>query len=637
MNIHYNHLLEYLDKKPSIKDLSLKLFQLGHEHEVENEIFKFEFTPNRGDCLSVRGLARDLNPFFGYKDNLDFFSDEIPNFELDFFNQNPDVSGDIWFLKLNIEPFKGKYQNYLESYFKDLNLKKINLLSDISNYVLYEMGQPTHCYDFEKIEGIISFKKLKKTETFLTLHGDDIKISDGDFVFSDDKGIINLAGIMGGKRTSCSSETSDVLIECAAFSPDAIIGRPIKYNLKSESAYKFERGIDKLSNERLIRRFIQIVEDHTKINNLEIFKSESNERFKNKYIKYNKQKIKDIIGIKIDDLKLDSVLHSLHFELDENIKIPSFRNDIEGIHDIAEEVSRVIGYDNIPIAKRDIKNNSLGALNSENKIRHYLSMNGATEVINYPFSEPSKKSNIFIDNPLDKKKNSFRSNLEVSLVTNLIFNERRQNDSIFLFEISDIYNLEENQISHDKKLGIIASGRIGNNYLNFNKKFKKETIEKLISGFAPVEKLLIKEINRSLLQSKIKEKIFYFECKLSDLSLESLDQQPKEKFLKEYKYKKISEFPSSHRDFSLSIIKADSLAAVIKEIDKIHHHDIKECFIFDFYKNQKNDEIKLGFRIIFQSLDETLTDEKINHYLRDILEPILKIESVTIPGLQHSY
>ena len=79
------------------------------------------------------------------------------------------------------------------------------------------------------------------------------------------------------------------------------------------------------------------------------------------------------------------------------------------------------------------------------------------------------------------------------------------------------------------------------------------------------------------------------------------------------------------------------MAAVIKEIDKIHHHDIKECFIFDFYKNQKNDEIKLGFRIIFQSLDETLTDEKINYYLRDILEPILKIESVTIPGLQHSY
>ena len=151
----------------------------------------------------------------------------------------------IVFLSLEIDKAPKEYKPYLESYFENLDIKKNNFFTDISNYISYEIGQPTHCYDFEKLKNRkITLHKLNKDQLFKTLQGKEIKLESGDLVFEQDSEVINLAGIMGGFNSSCSSDTTKVLIEAAHFSPDSIIGKTIKYNINSDAAYKFERWVD---------------------------------------------------------------------------------------------------------------------------------------------------------------------------------------------------------------------------------------------------------------------------------------------------------------------------------------------------------------------------------------------------------
>ena len=151
MKIVYSHLLNFLEKKPSLEELSDKLFQLGHEHEIEGEVIDLEITPNRGDCLSLKGIARDLNHFYKADLDTEHYDADIPESNLVFENKAEDLCPNISFVEIEIEGKVKDYAPYLENYFKDLKLNKNNLFTDISNYLAYETGQPTHCYDDSRI------------------------------------------------------------------------------------------------------------------------------------------------------------------------------------------------------------------------------------------------------------------------------------------------------------------------------------------------------------------------------------------------------------------------------------------------------------------------------------------------------
>ena len=143
MKIVYSHLLNFLEKKPSLEELSDKLFQLGHEHEIEGEVMDLEITPNRGDCLSLKGIARDLNYFYKAALDTEHYDADIPESNLVFENKAEDLCPNISFVEIEIEGKVKDYAPYLENYFKDLKLNKNNLFTDISNYLAYETGQPT--------------------------------------------------------------------------------------------------------------------------------------------------------------------------------------------------------------------------------------------------------------------------------------------------------------------------------------------------------------------------------------------------------------------------------------------------------------------------------------------------------------
>ena len=635
MKIAYRHLLENITENPSIDEISDCLFQLGHEHEIEENIFNMEFTPNRGDCLSINGLLRDLSVFYNVNTNQEIYNDKLNKLDIDFENLSQDICPQISFLKLEIESIPNKYKDYLNDYFKDLGLNKNNFFTDISNYVGYENGQPTHCYDANKIDGKIVFKELHTEQEFETLLEKKIKLTGRNHVFLSNDKLINLAGVVGGKETSCSADTKTVLVECAFFKPEAIIGKSVKYDIQSEASYKFERFVDPECQEKTIRRFIKIVEEHTNIKDMSLI-TYNYKKNKVTKIPVNTNVINQIIGTNISQDEYLTYLSKLGFGVnDENIEVPSYRSDIETQNDLAEEIARVIGYDNIARNEINIPKGKVSNIyDIENKLRFFLLDHGFYEVINSPFVGINTSNSICVDNPLDSNKKFLRSNLTQSLLENLLFNERRQKDSIKLFEISDIYNIKDNKINVSRKLAVIASGRAGHNYRDFSKKISKKYLNSLFRESLPSENFEFKVLSRESLNTKVKNEIISCEVDIANFSTDVLSyseiSKPPENFIE---YSPISDLPNSIRDLSFSIKDFTELDKFKEYILEFKHDLLKEVYIFDYFNNEKNTEIKIGFRFVFQSSDSTITETQVNDIINVIIEHIKEIDGISIPGL----
>ena len=634
MKIAYSHLAQYILENPSINQISDRLFQLGHEHEIYNNIFDMEFTPNRGDCLSINGLLRDLAVFYTVDLNRKMHTEKLDELLIDFENLSENTCTQISFLKLEIDEVPETYKDSLNDYFLDLGINKNNFFTDVSNYLSYETGQPTHCYDANTMSGKLLFHEIERNEEFETLLDKKITLTGKNAVFSLNNNVINLAGVVGGKSTSCSANTKTVIVECAFFQPEAIIGKSVKYDIQSEASHKFERGVDRECQEKVLRRFIKVVSEHTSIKDMSIISYEYEKNIIQQ-IPVNIHKINQIIGIDISENEYCNYLKKLGFIIQDGvIKVPAFRSDIKTQNDLAEEVARVIGYDNILRADINIlKNDKRNQKDIENKLRYFLLDHGFYEVINSPFVPLSKEEAIKVDNPLDSNREFLRTNLINSLVENLLFNERRQKDSIKLFEISDVYS-SNNGLHKKRKLSIIASGRVGLNYQDFSKKIDKKYLEIIFKEILPSEVFDFQVLSRDLLDTKIKNEIVTLEVDINRFSDDVLSykelSKPAEDFIQ---YNTISELPSSFKDISYSIKDYTKIKDLQDLLLNFKSDLIKDMFIFDYFKNEKLKEIKIGFRFIFQSKEQTLTSSQIELIYNDIVNKSLQIDGISIPGI----
>ena len=642
MKIAYEHLIKFIPSRPSIENISEKFFQLGHEHEIENNIFDMELTPNRGDCLSINGLLRDLSVFYEVTPNNEIYTDDIKSLDINFINNSPEACPSISFLKIKIQGEVSAYKGIFKDYFDDLDINKNNFFTDISNYISYETGQPTHCYDAEKVTSLISLETSVEEYEFKTLLDKTIKLEDENLVFVQNDEVINLAGVMGGSGTACSKDTKSVIVECAYFNPENVIGQSIKYDIKSDAAHKFERGVDPLCHEKVLRRFLKIVDEHATIKNVEIFKRDYMSHNSTE-IPFSIERINNILGLSCNSEELQDYLTKLGFNIDKNkIIAPSYRSDIKTENDIAEEVARVIGYNNIPTQPIKIpKLSNTSAKNLElleNNIKTLLISEGFFEVINDPFVNHETNNSIKLDNPLDSGRKNLRINLEKSLIDNLLYNERRQQDSIKLFEITDVYYIDKKELKSKRKLGIICSGRVGKNYQDFSRKIDNKYLTNILEKFNKKISFNPHLINRDELETKLNDKIIYLEIDLNELENYDFDILDKEKFILNKnnfkKYIPISSFPSSVRDLSFAVADKEKYHDLQKLLLDYKDILIKEIFVFDFYHNENKDEIKIGFRFVFQSNSSTITEVEVNNIMNEIIEKALSIPSVEIPGLK---
>ncbi len=634
MKVHLKHLERFIKENVNPNELSQKLIQLGHENTYHNGIFDLEITPNRGDCLSIKGILREFSNFYDIDPSFNIFDGNIKDLDFNFLNNSEDDCPIIYFLQIEVDKIPIKYKDYLQSYFDELNINKNNFFTDISNYVSYELGNPTHCYDIDKLGDRLVLERLNERASFKALTGKKIDLFESDLVFTNGKDVLNLAGVMGGESTSCNNDTKKALIECAFFRPESVIGNSIKYDLSSEAAYKFERGVDPLMLENTLRRFISIVMDHTNIKELSLFKK-SYQNYQNRYIKNDKCKVEKILGTKIEDNIYAETLHNLGFILGEEILIPSFRNDIEDLNHIAEEIARVIGYDKIPLKGIDISSKYPPQIKDDDKLRLLLAGKGFYETINFPFESGEKKSSIRLDNPLDSNKPFLRNSIINSLIRNLEYNEKRQKDSIRLFEISNLYESDKT-LNEKRKLGIIVSGRVGHNNEDFNSFFDLKYFKNILSEISD-EFNDIKEIPRSIVDSKNKAKIFVAEIDINKLStkkyLENLNNLIK---FDGITYREISEYPSTNRDLSFLIKDKNKKSDLLSIIEFFSHSLLKEKFMFDFYEDPKSDDIKIGYRFVFQSNLKTLTDGEVDKVINAIVESTIAIDGIDIPGIKGS-
>ena len=633
MKIAYKHLLECIKEKPSIENISSRLFQLGHENTIVDGILDIEFTPNRGDCLSLKGLLRDLSVFYEVDFKKEIFESEIKKFEFKFKNSIKDICPSISFLKIDIKENINEYTKEIESYFKELDIKKVNFFTDISNYISYETGQPTHCYDAKKLCNGVELHQLNEQSEFQSLLGNNLTLNKEDIVFSSNNKIINLAGIVGSKSTACTNNTLSVIVECAFFKPDSIIGKTVQYDIVSDAAYKFERGVDPLIHELVLRRFIKIVEQHADIKNLEIFQQSCMD-YKKNLIDVSVTKISKIIGYDIPKVDYETILKKLGFVVKKNlVTVPSFRQDVETENDIAEEIARVIGYDNLPRNKLYIQASKKQKIDHVKIIKNFLIDNGFHEVINNPFVAEGDKYSIKVDNPIDIKKHNLRTNIKSSLISNLKYNENRQKDSVKIFEVSDLY-YKKDGLNKKTAIGILASGRLGKNYKYFFKKIDEKYLVNLLLKLLPNNEFKIDLVSRESINSKKKDKIFYVEINLCDLDIKSIKYDVKNIApIKYVQYKPVSEFPTSFRDLSFSITDASVVKTLEQKLINYESDIVKDIFIFDYFVNKNTNEIKLGCRFIFQSHKETLKDEQVDKVINDIICVSLKINSVRIPGI----
>ena len=635
MKISYQHIINFIDKNPSIEDISDKLFQLGHEHDIYDEIFDIEITPNRGDCLSLQGILRELSVFYDINFNVELYDKDINSFDFPFKNLSKHICPRISFLKVVIDKSIKPYSGMFGSYFDDMDNNKNNFFTDISNYVSYELGQPTHCYDFNSLKDVLIFDALNEKKEFQSLTNQKLILNPGDSVFKINNDIVNLAGVMGGKSTACNLNTTSAIVECAFFEPEYIIGKTIKYDINSDAAYKFERGVDPNSHLKTLRRFIQLVNEHALIKSVEIFSFNELENLDRK-ITFDLNAINHVLGTEISEDEYKNILIKLGFKIEnEFVIVPSFRNDIETQNDLSEEVARVLGFDKIKSSSIDLPNVKMLDNNlSEKLFNEYLIDNGFYEVINFPFISESKTKSIKLDNPLDVNKSFLRTNLKESLINNLLYNERRQNDSIKLFEISNVYNNTKEGVKSRRKLGIIATGRVGKNYKEFTNKINKNYFENVLSFIDNPKKITIEVIPRRDLDSKIKNEIIYAELDLEEYQYQNISYVRKSNKPKNFvTYKPISEFPSSYRDISFSVTNFRQIEELEDIILNYGNDILKEIYVFDFFKNEKINEIKIGFRFIFQSHTKTLEEKEINNVVNDIIAKSTNLEGVYIPGL----
>jgi len=227
-----------------------------------------------------------------------------------------------------------------------------------------------------------------------------------------------------------------------------------------------------------------------------------------------------------------------------------------------------------------------------------------------------------------------RTELIPSLIENIVYNEKRQKESLKFFEISDIYFLQNNKILHEKRIGIIVSGREALNHIGFSKKLDEKYLQDLFGSVVTDIDKMIKRVNRDSIDSKIKTPIFAFEIPLDKLSSEIAELSSSTIINNTFtKYREISDYPSSYRDFSFSIENHEDLPKLYDCIEEIDIEFLRDFFIFDYYEDKKNKRIKIGYRFIFQSNSKTLTEKEVNNSVNNLLEPILNIGSISVPGL----
>ena len=423
--------------------------------ELDEHVLTFKLTPNRADCLSVLGIAREVAALTGGKLNPHKIKPVPPKnkTKYPFKITDPDGCGRFAGRVIRNVNAAAPPPAWMRQRLERAGQRSISALVDVTNYVMLELGRPLHVYDRDKLKGAIDVRWGRNGERLLLLNGQEVDVDPAVLCITDDTGPIGLAGVMGGESTKAGTGTKNLFLESAFFFPEAIAGRARRYNLASDAAHRFERGVDFENNAPGIERATQLI--------LEICGGEPGPTVdlirrlpKRTPVRMRVARAQKVIGMPIPEREMATVFRCLGFSFKNKNKIfvinpPSYRFDLAIEEDLIEEVARVHGFDNIPahppraLAKMSVPPEATRSLHA---VRGRIAACDYLETINFAFVEPAWESDfagesnpVRLLNPIASQSSVMRTTLLGSLVANVRFNHARKLSRIRVFEVGRVY------------------------------------------------------------------------------------------------------------------------------------------------------------------------------------------------------
>lgn len=621
--------------------------------DLDDKLFTLKLTPNRSDCLSILGVARDVAAITGAALDLPKISPVAAQVAI---QKNvlvaqpaecPRYCGRL----LNGVNAQAKTPAWMVRRLERSGLRSISAIVDITNYVLLEVGQPLHAFDAAKLQGDISVRMAKSGEPLALLNQQTVELQSDMLVIADNSGAIALAGIMGGASTAVSDVTTDIFLESAFFSPSVIAGKARRLGLSTDSSYRFERGVDYGNTQLALERATALIQ--------EICGGEAGPLTEaigtlpeRKPVRLRLDRLVAVLGIPLHEADVAKLFDQLGFEYKKadgvfDVTPPSYRFDISIEEDLIEEVARLHGYDNIPATAPHADLLMLPA--SETKLnrawlRDTLAASGYQEIVSYSFVDESWERDLLgnanpipLKNPIASNMSVMRSGLWGGLLDTLVYNLNRKQERVRLFEIGAAYSRSADGYSETTRISGLAYGdaapeqwaQAAREVDFFDVKAEVDLLTNGRAQFAvgshpalhPGQSAQVTLDGKAIgwlgkLHPKWQQ---HYQLPRGTILFE-LDAEP---LLKRAlpQYAEVPKFPPARRDLAVIVDEKVPVQAILDTMLGAKIPLVNEVALFDVYRGKGIAENKksLAFLVLMQDTQKTLTDQEADAAMAKLL------------------
>ena len=625
--------------------------------EMDDGVIDFELTANRGDLLSILGMAYEIGAIYDKK---------VKDIDLSYNQSNEDINNSFKvnvktdncsiFLAKRVENVVIKESpTFIKNRLIASGIRPINNVVDISNYVMLEVGQPLHYYDADTLNGCLEVRMAEENEKLTTLDDVERTLSSEDIVISDGKKAIGLAGVMGGADTEITENTKNIMIESAIFD-NVKIRKTSKEILRSEASNRFEKGLDPNRTYMAIERSCHLLEKYADakiVGGLVKYDEASLEDTK---IDVSLEKVNRVLGTTISKEDVLDVFRKLAFETKVNgdkitVSVPKRRIDISIEEDLIEEVGRIYGVNKIEgkLPSLPLKQGSYNK--TLRNIRNKMIDLGLNETLSYILVNDKEATKYTTDDvetvklldPMTEERNTLRYSMIPSLVKIYEYNKARNQKDVSIFEIGKGFYKKDEQYGENLKLCVLMTGErylsvkskqvdfydikgIAEellDYLGYGGRYSFVVKDELPKEFHPYQTAQI-SVNNDIVgiigklhPNCTKDNVYVLEINLDKLL---------EKKTGKMKYKEISKFPSVKKDLAVVIDKDITSEEIAKQIKKLAGNLLLGSKIFDVYTGENIEESKksIAYSLEFGATDRTLTDDEINAILEKIIAGLEK-------------
>jgi phenylalanyl-tRNA synthetase beta chain len=628
--------------------------------QLDSQVIEIDLTPNRGDCLGVIGIAREVGVLNRCEVKSVVADPVKPTLDTTFpvtVSAPEDCPRYVGRVVRQINP-TAETPLYIRERLRRAGLRSLSPVVDVTNYVMLELSQPMHAFDLAKLSGGINVRHAKAGETLVLLNGEQLELESGTLLITDHHGPLALAGIMGGQASGVDNTTRDLFLESAFFSPITISGRARRYGLHTDSSHRFERGVDPQLQARALERATHLLMNITGGQPGPLIEVVFPQHLPAEpAIRLRPERIQRLLGLEIAAEEVEEILHRLGMavavESDHWIVVPpSFRFDITIEADLIEEIGRIYGYSRIP-SKRPLV--SLGMPPQPehqldlSRLRETLVQRGFQEAITYSFVDPTLQklldplhTPLALSNPISSDLAVMRTNLWPGLIKTLLYNQKRQQTQIRLFECGLSFVHNGDRLVQDPQIAAVVCGSalekqwgVAAREVDFFD--LKADVEALLSMTGRGETFSFVAAHHPALHpgqtARIEHngnpigwigalhpaveraigteaKIYVFELSLPGLGDRRIPQ-----------FVELSKFPVSHRD--IAIVVAENITAqAVQDCIRAHGTELlREVYLFDVYcgKGIPEGHKSMAFGLILQDFSCNLTEAMIDNLIAKVV------------------